>query len=198
MKLANADQSITDRQKSNSLPVQEAIRCASTMSFSSLPKSLLVLSLGIALGASTTYLLTQRPLTSQSTITIRTPRPQELDDSETVLTEDIVDGIEGLIGSTKLVRIRSLSLATGCEILAKAEVPLPSPFPSPSLPGIPFSGTNKKVLKPRGITKRSRSPLNSKLPFLLAGQQQRYRYNLRRHIGKYRHKSNHDRLSKRI
>ncbi|EGS18072.1 cysteine synthase-like protein [Thermochaetoides thermophila DSM 1495] len=34
---------------------------------------------------------------------------------------DIVDGIEGTIGNTPLVRIRSLSEATGCEILAKAE-----------------------------------------------------------------------------
>jgi len=38
------------------------------------------------------------------------------------MAEDIVDGVEGLIGSTKLVRIRSLSTATGCDILAKAEV----------------------------------------------------------------------------
>ena len=67
--------------------------------------------------------------TSHSTITIRAPRPQE--DDETNLTEDIVDGIEGLIGNTKLVRIRSLSLATGCEILAKAEVLSLSPLPSP-------------------------------------------------------------------
>lgn len=34
----------------------------------------------------------------------------------------IVDGIEGCIGNTPLIRIRSLSEATGCEILAKAEV----------------------------------------------------------------------------
>ncbi|GBF63205.1 cysteine synthase [Trichophyton mentagrophytes] len=33
----------------------------------------------------------------------------------------IVDGIEGCIGNTPMVRIRSLSEATGCEILAKAE-----------------------------------------------------------------------------
>ena len=36
--------------------------------------------------------------------------------------ETIVDGIEGCIGHTPLVRIRSLSEATGCEILGKAEV----------------------------------------------------------------------------
>lgn len=33
----------------------------------------------------------------------------------------IVNGIEGTIGNTHLVRIKSLSEATGCEILAKAE-----------------------------------------------------------------------------
>lgn len=33
----------------------------------------------------------------------------------------IVDGIEGCIGNTPLLRIKSLSEATGCEILAKAE-----------------------------------------------------------------------------
>lgn len=33
-----------------------------------------------------------------------------------------VDGIEGTIGNTPLLRIKSLSDATGCEILAKAEV----------------------------------------------------------------------------
>ena len=37
-------------------------------------------------------------------------------------TENIVDGIEGCIGNTPLVRIKSLSEATGCDILAKAEV----------------------------------------------------------------------------
>ncbi|OCK81025.1 PALP-domain-containing protein [Lepidopterella palustris CBS 459.81] len=34
---------------------------------------------------------------------------------------DIRDGIEGCIGNTPLLRIKSLSEATGCEILAKAE-----------------------------------------------------------------------------
>lgn len=36
----------------------------------------------------------------------------------------IVDGIEGCIGNTPLLRIKSLSDATGCEILGKAEVSL--------------------------------------------------------------------------
>jgi cysteine synthase len=35
--------------------------------------------------------------------------------------EDIKEGIEGCIGNTPLIRIKSLSEATGCEILAKAE-----------------------------------------------------------------------------
>jgi cysteine synthase len=34
----------------------------------------------------------------------------------------ILDGIEGCIGNTPLIKIRSLSEVTGCEILAKAEV----------------------------------------------------------------------------
>ena len=81
------------------------------MSFSSLPRTLLLLSLGVALGTSATYLVTIRS------------RPRRVEENdETFLTEDIVDGVEGLIGNTKLVRIRSLSIATGCEILAKAEV----------------------------------------------------------------------------
>ncbi|KAF0477930.1 PALP-domain-containing protein [Gigaspora margarita] len=36
-------------------------------------------------------------------------------------TEEIADGIVGLIGNTPLMRIKSLSEATGCEILAKVE-----------------------------------------------------------------------------
>ena len=35
---------------------------------------------------------------------------------------DIPDGIEGCIGNTPLFKIKSLSEATGCDILAKAEV----------------------------------------------------------------------------
>lgn len=34
----------------------------------------------------------------------------------------IVEGIEGCIGNTPLLKIKSLSEETGCEILAKAEV----------------------------------------------------------------------------
>lgn len=35
--------------------------------------------------------------------------------------QDIGTGVEGLIGNTPLIKLRSLSEATGCEILAKAE-----------------------------------------------------------------------------
>ena len=38
------------------------------------------------------------------------------------LKEDIRSGIEECIGNTPLIRIKSLSDATGCEILGKAEV----------------------------------------------------------------------------
>lgn len=49
------------------------------------------------------------------------------DDSENYVTPRtgppaIVEGVEGCIGNTPLLRIKSLSEATGCEILAKAEV----------------------------------------------------------------------------
>lgn len=37
----------------------------------------------------------------------------------------ICDGVAGLIGNTPMMRIKSLSDATGCEILAKAEVKRP-------------------------------------------------------------------------
>ena len=41
-------------------------------------------------------------------------------------TENIKQGIEGCIGDTPLIRIKSLSEHTGCEIFAKAEVESPS------------------------------------------------------------------------
>ncbi|KAH0547975.1 hypothetical protein GP486_008283, partial [Trichoglossum hirsutum] len=45
----------------------------------------------------------------------------EEDDGEEEGRPDIKEGIEGCIGDTPLLRIKSLSDATGCEILAKAE-----------------------------------------------------------------------------
>ena len=80
------------------------------MALSHLPRSLLLLSFGIVIGTSVTYLINASSRRRQSLF------------SDIILTEDIVDGVEGLIGNTKLVRIHSLSAATGCEILAKAEV----------------------------------------------------------------------------
>lgn len=40
---------------------------------------------------------------------------------------EIKEGIEGCIGNTPLIKIKSLSEYTGCEILVKAEVELRSP-----------------------------------------------------------------------
>jgi hypothetical protein len=69
-------------------------------SLSSLPPSLLLLSLGLLIGSTTTtYLLLRRP-----------PK------------DSISNGISSLIGHTALLKIPSLSAATGCEILAKTEV----------------------------------------------------------------------------
>lgn len=39
-----------------------------------------------------------------------------------IASGNIKEGIEGCIGDTPLIKIKSLSDATGCEILAKAEV----------------------------------------------------------------------------
>lgn len=50
----------------------------------------------------------------------RSYAPSSAAESSTV-TEDIKDGIEAAIGNTPLIRIKSLSDATGCEILGKAE-----------------------------------------------------------------------------
>jgi cysteine synthase A len=82
------------------------------MSFSQLPRTLLFLSIGVAIGVSSSYFISHLSL-------VRIAHEK----ADAPLEEDIVDGIEGLVGNTKLVRIRSLSVATGCEILAKAEVP---------------------------------------------------------------------------
>ncbi|KAL1651195.1 Cysteine synthase 2 [Diplodia intermedia] len=57
---------------------------------------------------------------------LRTAHQVELKDNTITLdssapVEEIAEGIEGAIGNTPLIRIKSLSEATGCEILAKAE-----------------------------------------------------------------------------
>ncbi|CAB08745.1 Cysteine synthase Cys12 [Schizosaccharomyces pombe] len=64
---------------------------------------------GIAMGAVFMYLLR------------RLYESLRVKSSADSLEEDIVNGVEGLIGNTKMVRIKSLSQATGCDILAKAE-----------------------------------------------------------------------------
>lgn len=46
----------------------------------------------------------------------------EIADTLSLGKYDIKEGIEGCIGNTPLIRIKSLSDATGCDILAKAEV----------------------------------------------------------------------------
>ncbi len=61
--------------------------------------------------------------------------PVQLEDHESIATESgdfsstIVDGIEGCIGNTPLLKIRSLSEATGRTILAKAELLNPGGSP---------------------------------------------------------------------
>ncbi|KAF7732316.1 hypothetical protein EC973_005212 [Apophysomyces ossiformis] len=48
-------------------------------------------------------------------------QPSSHDESSVSRPPEIVEGVDGLIGNTPLVKIRSLSDATGCTILGKAE-----------------------------------------------------------------------------
>ncbi|CAG8571683.1 7430_t:CDS:2 [Paraglomus occultum] len=48
-------------------------------------------------------------------------RPEKKRREQARARDQIVHGIEGLVGNTPLIRLKSLSEATGCEILAKAE-----------------------------------------------------------------------------
>lgn len=59
---------------------------------------------------------------SQATITLRDLTKEDEVPTSRSGPPAIVDGIEGCIGNTPLFRIKSLSEATGCEILGKAEV----------------------------------------------------------------------------
>lgn len=59
---------------------------------------------------------------SNSTITLRDLTKEDNVPESRKGPPAIVDGIEGCIGNTPLFRIKSLSEATGCEILGKAEV----------------------------------------------------------------------------
>lgn len=59
------------------------------------------------------------------------PRRDSLDESQlcppgNVRGMEIVDGVDGLIGNTPLMRIRSLSEATGCTILVSSSLKNPS------------------------------------------------------------------------
>lgn len=47
--------------------------------------------------------------------------PNQQDTRRTTTEHEVPVGIEGLIGNTPLIKLESLSSATGCEILAKAE-----------------------------------------------------------------------------
>ena len=146
-----------------------------TMSFSHLPRTLLILSVGITLGASTSYFLSHRR-----------KRCKHLEKEERALPEeDIVDGIEGLVGNTKLVRIRSLSRATGCEILAKAEV---SPFLAQKSRILTLL---RLVFEPRWFPQ---GPCSSRHP---QHRPPRRHHHLRRNVWQHRHKPDNARLVQR-
>jgi cysteine synthase len=69
-----------------------------------------------------------RSQSTSPTTTIRDDAATDLQDNKKLLSSvrhgppAIVEGVEGCIGNTPLLRIKSLSDETGCEILAKAEV----------------------------------------------------------------------------
>ncbi|CAB4409107.1 unnamed protein product [Rhizophagus irregularis] len=66
-----------------------------------------------------------------------------------IRSEDIADGIEGLIGNTPLMRIKSLSDATGCEILGKAEFLNPGGSPKDRAALYMINeAENKKLIQP--------------------------------------------------
>jgi cysteine synthase A len=80
---------------------------------------------GVLLGITAT-LTAQKLLSSTSTTTTTTPDRCRRRSSFFIAkqpTEDIRNGLEECIGNTPLIRIKSLSELTGCEILGKAEVP---------------------------------------------------------------------------
>lgn len=81
-----------------------------------------------AFGAALTILLQQRPKSSNThTTTAKSPIVQVNEDPETLLRSipPIRDGVAGLIGNTPMVKIHSLSAATGCTVLAKLEMQNP-------------------------------------------------------------------------
>jgi cysteine synthase A len=89
--------------------------------------ALLTCGAGIALGISAT-LAAQKLLAGTSSPSADRRRrrssvlPPALFKSDTAPVEDIRAGLEECIGNTPLILLKSLSAATGCEILGKAEV----------------------------------------------------------------------------
>ncbi|KAI5480163.1 cysteine synthase [Pseudohyphozyma bogoriensis] len=76
--------------------------------------------LGLTLGVSFSMSLTAIALFYQEAFTkrLRKPPPKRIVE---IRADEVVDGVEGLIGNTPLVRIKSLSDLTGVDILGKCE-----------------------------------------------------------------------------
>ncbi|KAI9437686.1 PALP-domain-containing protein [Lactarius indigo] len=75
--------------------------------------------------ASTSVISAYRKRRDHNAVEKATPRPIEL------RSDEVLDGVTGLIGNTPLVRINSLSNALGVEILGKAESLYPSQYLNP-------------------------------------------------------------------
>lgn len=64
----------------------------------------------------------RRKLQKQASFKISASTNDPLNVAPSQRVSGIVDGVEGTIGNTPLIKIKSLSEETGCEILGKAEV----------------------------------------------------------------------------
>ena len=78
-----------------------------------------IIGLSLATASSTLYALTNTAKQRKTSLS-HDPHSLSNDNHETI-SPSIPNGIEGLIGNTKIFRIKSLSDTTGCDILAKAE-----------------------------------------------------------------------------
>jgi cysteine synthase A len=76
---------------------------------------------GAILGVGAT-LAAQHLLSSPTTASKSSKNSKIKTEDEVELKEDIRNGLEECIGDTPLILLKSLSAATGCEILGKAEV----------------------------------------------------------------------------